>query len=75
MFQVKNMRQALDALAYYCCKEAVQSLVKERGDTSLPSYDSALDKAYAIAYGKLASNNSSDDFSTSVQRHLPKFLK
>ena len=73
MFQVKNTRQALDALAYYCCKEVVQSLVKERGDTSLPSYDSARDEAYAIAF--LSVTKADDDFSASVQRHLPKFLK
>ena len=72
-FQVKNMRQALDALAYYCCKEAVQNLAKGRGDTRLPFYGSALDEVYAIAF--LSVRRADDDFSASVQRHLPKFLK
>ena len=69
-FQVKNIRQALDALAYYSAKEAVRQLT--RPDGSLPSYDAALDLAYVIAHKDSAANGI---FTASVNRHLPKFLK
>lgn len=69
-FQVKNVRQALDALAFYSAKVAVYQLQRELG--RMPSYDTALDRAYAVVYDQL---KSSDIFNQSLQRHLPKFCK